>query len=156
MKKYISVAFLLAWIGLILFLSFQNGTDTAGTSMTFTSDVLRFFIHREPEYELLMLWDARFRLWAHFVLLFFYGMICFEVVYQWTGKMFSSLIASAFTGSVLGAVAEIGKLWIDGRHCQMDEMMLNIVGALVGVVVIVRIHYIYRRLRRSFAKKKEQ
>ena len=86
MKKYIATILLLVWIALILFLSFQKGPDTANTSFTFTRDILRIFMGEEPGYETLMLWDLHFRLAAHFVLFFLYGMISVLVVKEYGKK----------------------------------------------------------------------
>ncbi|MBR1598791.1 MAG: VanZ family protein [Lachnospiraceae bacterium] len=140
MKKWISTILLAAWVAMILFLSFQNGSDTANTSMTFTAKILRLFTGSEPDYEMLVFWDGRFRLAAHFVLLFLYGLISFETVYQWTNRSRTKGLAiSMVSGILIGIVAEVGKLPIEGRHCDLWEMMLNVIGAAIGSLVILGI-----------------
>ncbi|MCR5702857.1 MAG: VanZ family protein [Lachnospiraceae bacterium] len=140
MKKYISLLLLLAWIALVLFLSYQTGKDTATTSLDFTSNVLKFFMHHEPTYEELLLWDGRFRLWAHFVLMFLYSIICFETVWQWIGSLKKSIVLTGLSGVVLGVMSEVGKLRIEGRHCDISEMGLNILGVIVGTVIMFVAH----------------
>jgi len=150
MKKWISTILLAAWVCLILFLSFQSGKDTAATSMTFTSKILQFFIGREPEYELLMMWDGRFRLAAHFVLLFLYGLISFETVYQWSDhSMVKGLLVSVVSGIIIAVISEVGKIRIEGRHCDLSEMLLNVVGALTGSIIIFAFRCMVRRYRRK-------
>ena len=47
--------------------------------------------------------------------------------------------------SALAVIAEVGKLWIPGRHLQWDETLLDVLGALCGSVVAWAVH----RLQKS-------
>lgn len=145
MKKYIASILLLGWIALILFLSFQKGPDTANTSFTFTKDILRIFMNREPDYEILVLWDSRFRLAAHFVLFFLYGMISVLVVKVYGKKIFTAFMIGLFSGFLLAVLSEVGKIPISGRHCDLLEMGLNLFGVGMGTVFVIAIRKVFRK-----------
>jgi len=145
MKKYISITLLIGWAFLVLFLSFQNGTDTACTSLNFTQNVLQFFMKNEPDWGTLMLWDGRFRLAAHFVLLFLYGVISMLVLTEWIERLLIVTGISAGSGIFLAVMAEVGKLPIDGRHCDLLEMGLNIAGAAAGVAAVLLFYWLWHR-----------
>lgn len=137
MKKIFSVILLAGWIGLVLFLSFQNGEDTSNTSLTFTQKILHIFIGSNPDWEILMLWDKRFRLAAHFVLFFLYGIISMQVLKQWKKQLLAAGGISAASGIFLAVISEVGKLPVQGRHCDFSEMGLNVAGAAAGTVVVM-------------------
>lgn len=145
MKRYIAIILLAVWIVLILFLSFQNGTSTANTSFKFTKTVLNIFMAREPDYETIMLWDSRFRLSAHFVIFFLYGMISAAVAKEYGKKLLTAFIIGTETGMLLAVLSEVGKLLISGRHCDLSEMGLNVVGVWTGTMLITVIWKIYRK-----------
>lgn len=69
-KRYLFTVMLLFWAGIILYLSFQNGTDTAATSAEFTQGILRLLHMDVNDWDLVMLWDHRFRILAHVGTLF--------------------------------------------------------------------------------------
>lgn len=145
MKKYIAIILLMGWVGLVLFLSFQNGQDTADTSLKFTQKVLQIFMKGEPDWGILMLWDKRFRLAAHFVLLFLYGVISMLVLTEWIERLLIVTGISIGSGIFLAVMAEVGKLPIDGRHCDLLEMGLNVAGAVMGTVVVSMFYWLWQR-----------
>ncbi|MGN0155476.1 MAG: VanZ family protein [Lachnospiraceae bacterium] len=149
MKKGISIILLVCWVSLVLFLSFQNGQETAGTSMHFTQSILRIFMKEEPGWDMLMLWDARFRLAAHFVLLFLYGIIIMITLLQWIDRLWVVTSVSVVSGVFLAVMSEVGKLSIEGRHCDLSEMGLNVVGAIAGALIVMVIHLIFQRHRKQ-------
>lgn len=135
MRKYISVIVLVGWVGLVLYLSYQNGQETADTSMAFTEYIVRFFMKAEPDGAVLLLWDGRFRLAAHFVLFFLYGILSILVLEEWARRRSIILGISAISGITLAVLSEAGKIPIPGRHCDLPEMGLNIIGAMVGTLI---------------------
>lgn len=149
MKKLISIIILIGWIVLVLYLSYQNGQDTANTSMTFTKDVLNFLMRGEPDWETLLLWDGRFRLAAHFGLFFCYGMISMAVLSAWTDTTLMITGLSLCSGAALAVLSETGKLFIAGRHCDFGEMGLNVIGIFAGVVLAALCRQIFHRRKRE-------
>lgn len=135
MRKYIVTFLLIIWVSLILFLSFQGGSSTANTSYDFTRFVLNIFSKAEIDYGTLMLWDGRFRLSAHFILFFLYEIIGMAMIKEYGLKVGPFSIAVIGSGFLLAVFTEVGKLLIDGRHCDLPEMGLNLIGVLVGIIV---------------------
>lgn len=149
MKKYFSIALLAGWIGIVLFLSFQNGDDTANTSLTFTQSILHFFIGSNPDWEVLVLWDKRFRLAAHFILFFLYGIISMQVLVQWGKHLFLAGGISIASGVFLAVVSEVGKLPISGRHCDFSEMGLNVAGAAAGTAAAMMFAWLVKGIKQK-------
>lgn len=155
MRKYLSIFILAVWIGLILYLSYQNETDTANTSQTFTEHILRIFMKTEPEGAVLMLWDGRFRTAAHFALFFFYGMISVPIFSEWIKSSFVAVGLAGISGIVLAVLSEAGKIFIAGRHLDYPEMGLNVAGIVTGVIVIMILRLLLHRYRIYRASRNE-
>ncbi len=149
MKKIFSVVLLTGWIGLVLFLSFQNGEDTSNTSLNFTQKVLHIFIGSNPDWEILMVWNKRFRLAAHFALFFLYGIISMPVLMQWRKHLLTAGGISAASGIFLSVLSEVGKLPIQGRHCDFLEMGLNMAGAAAGTVITMVFVWLMNRINQK-------
>lgn len=146
-KRYIFTTILLIWGGVILFLSFQNGTDTAATSQDFTLWVLRLLHVDTNDWNVVMMWDHRFRVLAHAVTFFVYGMFgalalgCDRVTHRvWWGLF-------VLSGIGLAVWAEAGKVQMEipGRHCDIGEMMLNLAGFVIGFAINAGITALVRK-----------
>ena len=136
-KRYIFTIILLIWGGVILFLSFQNGTDTAATSQDFTIRVLQLLRVDTNDWNFIMLWDHRFRVLAHAVTFFVYGMFGAFALGCDRGTHLAWWVFFVLSGIVLAVWAEVGKvqMGIPGRHCDIGEMMLNLAGFVIGFVI---------------------
>lgn len=149
MKRVVFIVITIFWAGLILYLSFEKGAETADTSMRLTHFLMGLFYHGEPPYEVLMLWDGHFRLAAHFVLFFLYGIWAVIGLEEWSHKLGLSFVTALISGIGLAVLSEVGKLWIEGRHCDFGEMRLNIAGVAAGCLatagMIRLIHSVKKR-----------
>lgn len=135
MKKVLFILITIVWAALILFLSFQKGPETADTSRKFTQVILDLFYKEDVPYEVLMMWDGKFRLAAHFVLFFLYGIWAVLGIETWSKKIWIAVIIALLTGIGLAIFSEVGKISIEGRHCDFGEMRLNMIGSIAGCVV---------------------
>lgn len=133
---------------LILFLSFQNGQETASTSHEFTKRILQLFMRREPDNNLLMQWDGHFRLAAHFVLFFLYGILGMLAVKEFRERGFLLKGVIPGLGILLAVFSEVGKIPISGRHCDLFEMSLNIIGMVAGILLVLAAGWIYQKAAR--------
>lgn len=148
MKKIVTTLFLVLWVILILFLSFQNGKDTAKASYGFTRVFLRFFLKREPDYNMLLVWDGRFRFWAHFAIFFMYGVFSVLVFKGYGIRLSRAFLMGFLPGIFFAVVSETGKLVIEGRHCDFGEMRWNIVGVLLGTLLAAGFLYKVNHINR--------
>lgn len=145
MKRILLTLILIFWCGLILFLSFQTGPDTADTSLGVTEFILRIFMGSEIPYETLQHWHITFRLWAHPVIFFCYAILALEVAEEFIGKKLLCIVCAILSGIILAVVSEVGKWNIPGRHCDGKEMMLNIAGVLIGTFLVWIVQCLRRR-----------
>lgn len=131
------------WLGVCLFLSWQKGDDTAGLSGTIATAVKRVInvFGIEIDLNILHQW---LRQAAH-VLVFFVAGILFYCSF-WHSMMESSrrglysLLVTILLCSLFAVIAEVGKLWIPGRHLQWSETLLNVIGIVCGAGITGLIH----------------
>lgn len=142
MKKYILTILLVFWVVVILVLSFQDGEGTAGVSMLVTRRILSFLGKEEADYNTLLYWDQQLRLIAHPAIFFLYGILSMGTVMQYDKKPVARGIGTVLLGIILCAATEMGKYFIDGRHCSVKEMCLNVIGMCMAYAVVFLILWI--------------
>lgn len=135
MKRIILLLLLLIWTAFILFLSFQSGTDTANTSMRLTKYILGLFTEVDIPYETLEYWHLTFRFLAHPVIFCLFSALAMGVTTEFAKKRWVCVVFTGLSGIVLSVVTEVGKWNIPGRHVDVREMLWNVVGVMVGIVV---------------------
>lgn len=137
----------LGWAGFSLFLSWQSGEDTGALSME-VARVLLGLLARVGIYPDQTAFHMGLRLAAHFGVFFIDGLLAAAALavslpedrpraWPWFTAM---LVCSA-----LAVVAEVGKLYIPGRHLQWDETLLNVIGSVLGVGLIMALSTLRRR-----------
>lgn len=144
-RTFLMISFIL-WTALILFLSFQSGADTANTSMRLTKYILGLFIEGDISYETLEYWHMTFRLWAHPVIFCLFSLLAMGVTTEFIRKRWICVVLTGISGILLAVVTEVGKWNIPGRHVDREEMMLNVIGVIGGMVVYVGVEKIGRLL----------
>ena len=53
------------------------------------------------------------------------------------------------SGFLLASISEVGKIPIAGRHCDLSEMGLNLLGVLVGTVCVTVVRTLYHDQKRK-------
>lgn len=139
MKKKIYI--IVSWIavavcmGIIFFLSAQNGTESGNTSH-WLLDLLRLPVS-----------EAFLRNAAHFLEFTGLAVLAFNALYQTCGKnrpFLSFAIASAYA-----ATDEFHQLFVDGRACTFSDWLIDSCGALTGVVAACLLVKIFSCIRRG-------
>lgn len=130
-------AAVIAWTMLALFLTFQNGADTAQTSGKIAKEIYRILGRCGIVVEYAKLHQT-LRIIAHFVLFCIFGMLLEAaiIVSSCHPSMLKSCFPALLICTVISIIPEVVKLWIPGRHLQWDEVLLNIIGAYGGVFMI--------------------
>lgn len=149
MKRIFLLVVFTFYTALILFLSFQPGGDTADTSMGLTKFILSIFIQGDIPYDTLEYWHMTFRLLAHPVLFMIYSLLALGVAVEFVGKLWKCAMLSVISGILLSVVTEVGKWNIPGRHFDVEEMWLNIVGVIGGILVYLVVEKVFRVLCRK-------
>lgn len=135
----------IGWLGLIFHLSTENGEKTADTSMRIAEKISGMF-YNSPTQEQVKSVHHAVRKSAHVVLFFVLG-----VLISITGMYIFNLwrkpwvaVAVLAIGFILivgaGWLDEWHKQFIEGRHYQLGEAIINIISGLAGsgIMVILR------------------
>ena len=88
------------------------------------------------------------RLAAHFGVFFIDGLLAaaaLAVSLPRAERRAWPYIMAALACSALAVVAEVGKLYVPGRHLQWDETLLNVAGSVLGVGLVVAVSALRRR-----------
>ena len=127
------------WLTFCFFLSWQNGSDTAGFSWiiaeffmkTLKNVGLAFGVEQFHKY---------LRLFAHFGIFFVAGVLfacAMEAsLPQNPNRNLKAFCIAAGICSFAAVLAEVGKLAVPGRHLTWSEVGLNVVGAICGAGLI--------------------
>lgn len=133
-QKIISLTLSVLWLLLILFLSFQTGEQTGelsgGMAQWLVDCLNRMGI--SVGYARL---HALMRLAAHFLLLFVFGILLAWTFRVWKAVGTRAVFFLLLTVTAVAVLAEVGKLWIPGRHLHWDEVPLNLLGGWCGAAI---------------------
>ncbi len=125
-KIYVAVAWVLVAIcmGIIFYLSAQNGEESSDLSGSFVTALLEFF-HLNMDEELL-------RTIAHCLEFTGLSLLIFNAVYStWEIKLTPVI---AFCGTVAYAITdEIHQIFVPERAFQISDILVDSTGALIGV-----------------------
>lgn len=136
MRKIILWAAAVGWLVVCLFLSWQTGEETVGLSLKIAQWVCSFLSGMGFMVELESL-HMHLRLFAHFGIFFAEGILAggaAAVSFPKRKKLALPLTSLAI--SCLAVLAEVGKLPVPGRHLTWSEAALNVLGAVLGVLLI--------------------
>lgn len=146
MKKFIGIGFIIC-VTFILFLSGQSGSQAFG--LTYRLAVpLAEVIYDSPDYDQLLVVMNGIRFLGRVVAFTVFGGFFTALIHAWCGKL--SRITKegiSFLGIIIfGIFDETHKLLIDGRHCTLSEILVNIVCGLMGAVVTIYILKKYKKM----------
>lgn len=146
------------WSCLCLYLSWQSGDETVGLSEKITLFAIRILSSFGLKIEF-SAFHTFLRASAHFALFFVAGILCgcsFRQSFAGRGRIGrGSPIISASICVILAVAAEVGKLWIPGRHLEWD-ILLNILGSVCSVIIIHLIIFVKARKRGTTLLKAKQ
>lgn len=126
------------WAVLCVFLSWQQGEDTSQLSgkIAYAAKRVIYLFGIEIDLNTLNMWMRKY---AH-VAVFFVLSILFCSALQRSMPQSPYLSVRSYAVTVVACVvwaviAEVGKIWVPGRHLQWDETMLDIVGVICGAAI---------------------
>lgn len=149
-KKIIGYIVLLiltiCWMGLIWYLSSENGAETAKTSGEIAEKVATVVTHEpKPDVQVVNKIDFSIRKIAHFALFFVLGILVYGTLTMFKIKWFWLAIITFGICCIYAFLDEWKKQFIQGRHFQLDEAALNMCGAFAGIVVVLIVKLILHR-----------
>lgn len=134
------------WMVLCLYLSWQTGEETVGVSGAITRAIRWVIGLFGVDVDMAAL-HALVRKNAHMAIFFVAGVLLYCLLRRSlppnahvNGLSFWLAVTVC---SLLAVVAEVGKLWIPGRHLQWDETMLDVLGALCGATIAWAVRWLF-------------
>ena len=151
-KKVISIALLIMWMGLIFYFSQQDATDSSSLSNGFIATIYSFITGKEATLEVLEKYSFIVRKLAHFSVYFVFGLLSFNTMYQFKTKHKYSY---AFLISFIYSISdEIHQIFIPGRAGQIRDVLIDSSGALLAILICYSINYLILNVKNK--RKKEQ
>lgn len=137
------------WIGIILYLSSQNGVQTTQLSSGLSRKIAGF-LYRHPTVGQVHQVHMLVRKSAHVILFFILGMLAMI-----TGSLtfHRGTLKGRLGGLVLSLVITCGYAFIDewhkqfivGRHFDIEEMVLNLYCGIAGIVIAALAVKLFRK-----------
>ena len=122
------------WTMLALFLTLQNGIDTAKTSNKIAREVYHLLVRCGIAVRYSKLHQV-LRIGAQFALFCIFGILLEAAILASSQRpsIFKSCIPTLLICTAISIIPEVIKPWIPGRHLQWNEVLLNIIGSYAGV-----------------------
>lgn len=127
------------WLAFAAFLSRQSGAQTAGLSWKIASVPIDWLkgigVDVDAQAFHLFLRKA-----THIGIFMVTGVLLYHAI----GASFARqkacrapvpVVCAVFMCAAISTLDEYQKYWIDGRHCQWDEALLNFIGSAVGILL---------------------
>lgn len=149
-KIIILLAVLIAWLAVMLFLSSQNGTETENTS-SFLAKWVANMIYDNPRQWQITPIDSFFRKSAHIIIYAVFGGLLYSLSSCFEMKEWRKLGICTSIVVLVSVLDELHKLPIDGRHFDIPDVFLNIVGGMVVLLIIAIVNII----KHSHSEKKQ-
>lgn len=137
----------IAWIAIIFFLSSQTGSDTSELSGSI-ANIFADLIYKNPTLDQINSVNIFIRKTAHIAIFLALGIIAFLATMLTFSPQTSLGIVISVASSVaitflIGFVDEWKKQFIEGRHFDLTEVNLNLIGGFFGVLLALLAYWIY-------------
>ena len=151
MKKYIKLLVLLAWMGLIFFLSSQPSAESEETSNMVAGVIYAVYSFvmngaaKLSESDFMARFAQPIRKLAHFSEFAFLAVLMFMNVIEYRKK---NAYLISFILSVAYAVSdEIHQLFVENRYCSLTDMAIDSAGCLLGIIICRLIYERWKNTR---------
>ena len=89
---------------------------------------------------------------AHFILFCLLSILCFIVIYEIKKSVKISTLVSFSITFIYACIDEIHQLFIPGRGSQIKDVLIDSIGAIIGLIVINLIFMLKNRIKKSYSK----
>ena len=150
MKKYIKAGLLFVWMALIFFLSAQPGNDSLETSNKVAELFYSIYALIIPKEKLMDI--AQFlnkyieiiRAFAHYTEFLILGVLTY-ITFKDYFKEKNLLIYSLLFSILYAITDEIHQLFVVNRYCSVNDMFVDALGCITGVLLIHLIYCLCRK-----------
>ena len=89
---------------------------------------------------------------AHVILFCLLSILCFIVIYEIKKSAKTSTLISFSITFIYACIDEIHQLFIPGRGSQIRDVLIDSIGALIGLIVINLIFMLKNKIKKSYSK----
>lgn len=89
---------------------------------------------------------------AHVILFCLLSVLCFIVIYEIKKSVKISTLVSFSITFIYACIDEIHQLFIPGRGSQIKDVLIDSIGAIIGLIVINLIFMLKNRIKKSYSK----
>lgn len=134
------------WLVLLIWLSSENGEATSQTSRQLTEFIINLLhLPSENIHSL----DNFLRTAAHFAGFFVLSGLGSITLYVSLSDLKKAIWLTGIICGIIAVLDEAKKLFIDGRHMDLPEVGLNILGVICGILATSLLVKIMRGLRKT-------
>ena len=155
--RIISLILLIGWMGLIFYLSHQNAGNSSNMSAGLIRRVLSVLIPETSGDELTnVIASLQFivRKTAHLTLYLILGVFALLHFSTYNRLTLIAKASSSFVISVLYAVSdEYHQTYIQGRSGEIRDVIIDSVGAVIGILLSLLVYKIFKALKNKSARK---
>ena len=89
---------------------------------------------------------------AHIILFCFLSILCFVVIYELKRNVKISTLASFSITFIYACMDEIHQLFIPGRSGKINDVLIDSIGAIIGLIVINLIFMLKNKSKKLYSK----
>ena len=89
---------------------------------------------------------------AHVILFCLLSVLCFIVIYEIKKSVKISTLVSFSITFIYACIDEIHQLFIPGRGSQIKDVLIDSIGAIIGLIVINLIFMLKNKIKESYSK----
>ena len=151
-SKYIILTII--WMGFIFCMTNQPANITKELSQNIEKLLNRTPIIGNILSDILNSANSQFivRKSAHIILFCFLSVLCFIVIYEIKKNVKISTVVSFGITFIYACIDEIHQLFIPGRGSQIRDVLIDSIGAIMGLIFINLIFMLKNRIKESYSK----
>lgn len=148
MRKIIKIILVVLWMGLIFM--FSNDTGVASTKKSdgvivrTVQRIIRRDLTSEEKHKVLKYFVVPVRKGAHLGVYFILGLLMISLIREYLDINNKSLLIALFICILYACSDEVHQLFVAGRSCEVKDMIIDSMGAGLGIIFYY-LGYLFRR-----------
>jgi len=158
LKKCVLWALVIAWMSCIFVFSAQPAKVSSKTSMAETNEIVSAInpkfdnLQKETQINELAQFDKLFRKIAHNLLYFVLAILVMAALSTYKIKLSMKMLLTLGINLLYGASDEIHQIFVAGRGPLVTDVLLDVAGAAVGILVFILFAKIFKAIIKRKAK----
>jgi len=145
-KKYLSWILVITWMAVIFLFSAQPANDSASLSTGITDWIYNILINVFPNLNIETL-HVIIRKLAHFTIYLILGVLLFNALSHNEQKQNVNFVLALFVSSLYAISDEIHQVFVSGRSGQISDVLIDIIGSLIGINLFMIFNKFYMKVR---------